>query len=223
VQEHSLKRRGPTAEVFATLPGAQRGFVAIGQTPPGSFKLARDRAADISLMFALLIAAAVAGGSIYEAFVLFPAWSGSSAAGAGAAVTAEGGTAALSVTLGQFWLACYSAGGASLLLALVLNWGRGWRRAMLLLALAAFAAMRAWTYFALRPELDELLRSSALTAGSVPLLIEHVLRWSAQNRWRELSDGLVVASLAIAFSAPTRRVASTGVRGAAGAYRKASK
>jgi hypothetical protein len=67
-------RRSPFAGVRVKLPGGQRGFVSIGQTPPGSSSFAGDRAADLSLMLALLLAALSAGGGIYEAFVLFPAW-----------------------------------------------------------------------------------------------------------------------------------------------------
>jgi len=168
---------------------------------------------------AFACAAAVAGGSAYETFVLLPAWDvgtpGGSAAGGGA------GALSLGRALGQFWLACYTAGAASLLLALVFNWRWNWRRAMVLLALLGFVTLRAWMYFSLRQDVDSLLS----VAGGPPAaagLVDHVAQWSAHHRWREVIDGLVAASLAMAFAVPARILSKTVAR-AAGIHRRASR
>jgi hypothetical protein len=222
VQGSSLKHRSwSLAGTFATLPGPQRGFVAVGQSPSGSSRLARDRAADLSLMFALLVAAATAGGGIYEAFVLFPTWSGSPAGGGGVMAAAGSASIPLTLALEQFWVVCYGATAVSLLLALGFNWESRWRRAMVLLALVAFAAVRGWTYVSLRPELEELLGATANTLAS-STLIDHVVSWSAQNRWRGLIDCLVVFLLALAFRSSARIIVPAATR-APGAYRKAAK
>jgi hypothetical protein len=107
----------------------------------------RAKLATVSLFIASLLAAMELGGSLYEALVVYPAWSASPPA-----------TLALlqgpnSVNSTPFWIPIHVSLEIMLAVALALNWRARARRNLVLLGIGIHMLVRVWTFMYFIPEI----------------------------------------------------------------------
>ena len=106
----------------------------------------KRKLAAVTLFLAALLGAMQLGGSLYEALVVYPAWSASPPA---SLALLQGPNP---VDSAPFWILIHVSFELALLAALALNWRAKRRRALLLGGLGVHLLMRAWTFLYFVPE-----------------------------------------------------------------------
>jgi hypothetical protein len=137
---------------------------------PKVSRSARQRGALLALILLCTAMGAALGGGLYEGIVVNPMWS-QDPPRSFALIQPDTG-----VPLQSFWIPIHAAITVGLLLALVLSWpDRGVRR-VLLVGLAAYVVMRAWSFAYFIPEMLAF-QEVPVGAGPDPELAARVDRW----------------------------------------------
>jgi hypothetical protein len=134
-----------------------------------------------SLVFLCFSMAGALGGGLYEHIVLTPIWSRSPPSSFSIIQPGTG------VPLQRFWLPVHTAITLFFLLALFLTWSDATVRWLLLVALASYVVMRAWSgLFFIR----EMLAFQRIPPDSAPSteLSARVTRWTYWTWFREPLD-----------------------------------
>jgi len=141
----------------------------------------------------LSIAAAV-GGGIYEGIIVNPLWSRSPPASFAVIQPPDG------VALQRFWIPVHAGITVFALAALAAAWRHRVIRRLLLVGLASYAVMRAWSgvYF-----IPHMLAFQDIAPDSAPSaeLSMRVARWIWWTWWRAPLDLVSFACFALAFRA----------------------
>jgi hypothetical protein len=140
---------------------------------------------------AALLAAMALGGSLYEALVVYPAWSASPPA---SFALIQGPNAADSTV---FWILVHVTFEVALVAALALNWRAPRRRTLLLIGLGVHVVMRAWTFAYFVPEVLAFM-STPPEGPFSPELAARARLWGALG-W--LRRGLIAATSVVVLLA----------------------
>jgi hypothetical protein len=138
-----------------------------------------------SLILLCFAMAAALGGGLFESIVLIPQWSKSPPS---SFAMIQPGTG---VPLQRFWILVHGAITLFIIVALAATWREMPMRRLLLVALASYIVMRAWSGLFFIPEMLAFQKIAPDSAPSAELSAR-VARWTFWTRFREPLD---VASL----------------------------
>lgn len=141
----------------------------------------REVAAQWSLILLCFSMAAAIGGGLYESIVLTPLWSKSPPSSFSIIQPGTG------VPLQRFWIPVHAAITLFIILALVMTWRDVTVRRLLLVALASYIVMRAWSALFFIPEMLAFQKVPLDSAPS-PELSARVSRWTFWTWFREPLD-----------------------------------
>lgn len=168
-------------------------------------KSTRRRAALAALVVLLTAMGAALGGGLYEGLVVNPVWS-QDPPRSFTLIQPDTG-----VPLQTFWIPIHAAITVGLLLALILTWRERGVRRVLLVGLAAYVVMRAWSFAYFIPEMLAF-QEVPVGAGPGPELAARVDRWVGLTWLRLPLDLIAWACFLIALRrtagpSPLRRLA----------------
>lgn len=159
----------------------------VGTVGMGTAGSRRAMMARWSLILLCFSVAGAIGGGLFEHMVLQPLWS---AAPPASFSVIQPGTG---VPLQTFWLPVHGAITVFLILSLVLAWRDVRTRRWLLVALASYVVMRAWSFAYFVPEM--LAFQEVPTDGApTPELLARVESWTFWTLFREPLDVLTFLS-----------------------------
>jgi len=145
-----------------------------------------------SLVLLCFSMAAALGGGLYETLILMPLWSASPPS---SFAVIQPGTG---VPLQTFWIPVHAAITIFVLLSLLLNWKEPAVRRLLLIGLASYLVMRAWSglYF-----IPEMLDFQKVPLDSPPSeeLSSRVASWTFWTSFREPFDVISFLSFLLAL------------------------
>jgi hypothetical protein len=144
------------------------------------------------LVLLCLSSATAIGGGLYEALVVNPQWSASPPA---SFVLIQPDTG---VPLQHFWMPVHAALTLLSLAALVLAWRQRQVRRWLLVGLASYWLMRAWSFAYFIPEMLAF-QQVPLDSAPTPELLERVASWTRWTVFRQPLDVLSFVSFLLAL------------------------
>lgn len=149
--------------------------------------------ATISLVALIVAMATAVGGGLYEHVVLMPLWSATPPA---SFAVIQPGTG---VPLQQFWIPVHALITLFLILALVATWRDAKVRKALLVGLASYIVMRAWSGVFFIPEMLAF-QKIPLDAPASADLLARVQRWTTWSWFREPLDLISLVCFVLGFS-----------------------
>lgn len=146
-----------------------------------------------SLILLCFSMAGALGGGLYEHVVLTPLWSKSPPASFAVIQPGSG------VPLQRFWIPIHAAITVFVLLTLILTWNDALVRRLVLVGLASYIVMRAWSALFFIPE---MLRYQKIPVDSAPStsLSARVARWTYWTWFRQPLDIISFGCFLLALS-----------------------